>query len=235
MRAASVSYLADLATIIGVAAALVTALVGYREWRHRTRHWLYIPAPNVLTQDPGDPGFWVFAPIAMDDGAYAVVIAGKIINAGPNDAFSVRVFVEPECGVDQVIAPLEVAVAAAARHPSNDDAAEAISARFVDAYRNRFSFIPVLPVGKEQSFVVVARLELEDEYLESLLELEGKNEISLFWEIDGKQVHGVQARSRTVLGRRLSFGPEKLCAPFESERWPAAWRRRWITRQGSPN
>lgn len=218
MGALAVSDLADFATIIGVAAALVTAIVGYREWRHRTRHWLYIPAPNLLTQNPGDPGFWVFAPVPLDDGAYALVIAGKIINAGPNDAFSVRVFVEPECQVEHVIPPLEVAVAAAARHPSSDGDAEKISAAFVNAYRNRFSFIPVLPVGEEQLFVVVARLEPGDEYLESLLELNGENEISLYWEVDGKQVHGVQARSRTVLGRRLSFGPEKLCAPFESER-----------------
>lgn len=220
---ASVSGLADLATIVGVVAAMATAVVAYREWRHRSRHWLYIPAPNVFTQDPAEPDFWVFPPTMMDDGTYALVIAGKIINAGPSDAFSVRVFVEPESDVEQAVEALESVLQVAAAHPNSSGDAEKISAGFVDAYKNRFSFIPVLPTGQARPFVVVARLERGDEYLESLLELSDASEISLYWEEEGRQVHGVQAQSRTALGRRLSFTPEKLCAPFENERLLDLW------------
>lgn len=225
MSVCSLSDLADLATIIGVAAALVTAAVGYIQWRHKARHWLYIPAPNVLSQDPGDPDFWVFPPKRMDDDAYAVVIAGKVINAGPSDAFSLRVYVEPEYSLEQGIPALETAIdAAVCLQKTNGDAKKEIKYSFYEAYKNRNSFIPVLPVGKEQPFVVIARLESGTPYLESLLEKGKEGQISLFWTIDGKQAHGVHARSRTAQGRQLRFNPNDLCAPFEDDRrWPT-WK-----------
>jgi hypothetical protein len=225
MSVCSLSDLADLATIIGVAAALVTAAVGYSGWRHKARHSLYIPAPNVLSQDPGDPDFWVFPPTRMDDGAYAVVIAGKVVNAGPSDAFSVRVYVEPEYSLEQGVPALEAAIDTAVNlQKTNGDVNKKIKYSFYEAYKNRNSFIPVLPVGKEQPFVVIARLEPGTAYLESLLEKGEEGQISLFWTIDGKQAHGVHARSRTAQGKELRFGPNDLCAPFEDD-------RRWLPRK----
>jgi hypothetical protein len=227
MSVCSLSDLANLATIIGVVAALVTAAVGYSGWRHKARHWLYIPAPNVLTQDPGDPEFWVFPPTQMEDGAYAVVIAGKVVNAGPSDAFSVRVYIEPEYSLEQGIPALEAAIDTAANlQKTSDNASKKIKYGFYEAYKNRHSFIPVLPVGKDQPFVVIARLEPGTAYLDSLLKKGKEGQISLFWTIDGKQAHGVHARSRTARGRKLRFGPNDLCAPFEDERWSPPWKRR---------
>ncbi|HWO47381.1 MAG TPA: hypothetical protein VNM41_04905, partial [Solirubrobacterales bacterium] len=135
-----------------------------------------------------------------------------------------------ESDVEQAVEALESALQIAAAHPNSNGDTEQISAGFVDAYKNRFSFIPVLPAGQAQPFAVVARLEPGDEYLESLLELSDANEISLYWEEEGRQVHGVQARSRTALGQRLSFTPEKLCAPFENDRLLHTWARGWFRR-----
>lgn len=230
MHIAWLSDAANLATVIGVTAALLTAVVIFRDWRHKTRHWLYIPAPNLYSQNPEDPEFWVFPPKKMEDGSFALVIAGKVVNAGPSDAFSVRIFAETEDESADFISAIDAAVERAVRIQEYDSEGSkghrAVESAFFEAYKTRDSLIPVLPVGKAQRFVVVARLEQGDAYLTSLLRDDMDSENTMFWEVNGEQAHGIHARSRTALGRRLSFGPADLCAPFEKGRWHDALRRR---------
>lgn len=230
MDLASLSDAADLATVIGVTAALLTAIVVFRDWRHKTRHWLYIPAPDLYSQNPEDPEFWVFPPKEMEDGSFALVIAGKVVNAGPSDAFSVRIFAETEDESADFISAIDAAVERAVRIQESDSKGSKdhriVENAFFEAYKTRNSLISVLPVGKALPFVVVARLEPEDAYLKSLLRGDMDSENTMFWEVDGKQAHGIHARSRTTLGRQLSFGPADLCAPFEKGRWHDALKRR---------
>jgi hypothetical protein len=87
---------ADIAQVVGAAvgemALLVAtgvAIVAWKEWRHKTGHRLYIPAPGDH-QDPVSPIFWVYPPSQTADGKWAVQFAGKIVNAGPADAFRTR-------------------------------------------------------------------------------------------------------------------------------------------------
>jgi len=234
----SLSELADVVTIVGVLAAIVSAAIAYRGWRHRTGHWLYIPAPDVLSQDPGAPEFWVFPPTEIEDGVYGLVIAGKLINAGPSDAFSIHIYAEPEIDWEDGLGPVEAAaeIATRHRHHSPQDR-ETIVRSFLDVYKNRKSFIPVLRVGQERRFVVIRKLEGNDPYLKELLGREwSHSELSAHWETeDRKQAHGVHAASRTTLGRRIVFVPDDLCAPFEVSRGPSRWLRRAIelTRRGT--
>jgi hypothetical protein len=138
MDAAWLSDAADVATVVGVTAALLTAIFVVRDWRHKTGHWLYITAPNYYTQDPGDPEFWVFPPQELEDGAFALVIAGKIVNAGPSDAFSVRIFVEPECEFGDALDAFDAAVEMTVElQDSGTDGYERVYAAFSEAYKER--------------------------------------------------------------------------------------------------
>jgi hypothetical protein len=238
--ALSLSEFADVVTIVGVFAALVSAAIAYRGWRHRTGHWLYIPAPNVLSQDPGAPDFWVFPPLAVDDDVYAVVIAGKLVNAGPSDAFSIHIYAEPEFAWKEGVEPVRAAAKVVTRHKSHSPRdEEAIMRSFLEVYKSREHFIPVLRVGDERRFVVVLKLKRSDPYLQELLDDRNdvvKNcELSGHWETqDRKQAHGVHATSRTILGGRIMFESDDLCAPFEVGRGPSARLRRWVKlRRGS--
>jgi hypothetical protein len=227
MDIAWLSDTANVATVIGVTTALLTAVVVFRDWRHKTSHRLYIASQNLYTQDPGDPDFWVFPPKEIEDGAFALVIAGKIFNAGPSDAFSVRVFVESECEFGDALDAFDAAVEmVVALQNSGIEGYETVNGAFSDAYKDRRSLIPVIPAKSSQPFLVVARLESGDPYLKKLLGDEKNPQTSLYWEIDGKQAHGIHARSRTALGKQLSFGPEDLCAPFEQRRRRDAVRQR---------
>lgn len=229
---------ANVATVIGVTTALFTAFVVFRDWRHKTGHRLYIPAPDLYSQNSEDPEFWVFPPKELKDGSFAVVIAGKVVNAGPSDAFSVRIFVEDEEDDEDEETDLASALDAAVEEAVKlrEDSGKkskgyvAVESAFFEAYKTRQSLIPVLPVGKAQPFVVVARLKDGNAYL-AKLRGEGKIGISLSWETDGEQAHGIHARSRTALGRQLSFGPADLCAPFEKGRWYDALRQRKLHRK----
>jgi hypothetical protein len=225
-----VSSLAQLAGIIAVVIALPGAFVAIRGWRLRSRHWLYIPAPNVLTQDPGSPDFWVFPPMEMGDGTYAIVIAGALINAGPSDAFSIRVHAEPEFSYEEGVEPLKAAIDIAAQHPRIDRERREVAHSFLEAYKTRKTFFPVLPVGERARFIVVAKFDAADPYLRSVLKRNDGEKVaagttmSCYWEHEGKQAHRVHAASRTILGRKLNFGPNDLCSPFERDRDLRRWR-----------
>jgi len=213
------SEVADAVTIVGVLAAMVSALVAYRGWRHRTGHWLYIPAPNLTRQDAGRPEFWVFPPQELADGSFGVVIAGALINAGPSDAFSVRAYVEPACDWNQGFELLEATAHVAAQTENSDASWQEIHRHFMDVYPRGGPSIPVLRVGERLDFVVVARLERGNPYLDELLNHEGERTLSCHWtRLDGSEAHGVHADSRTILGRRIVFDAEDLCSPFEGGR-----------------
>jgi hypothetical protein len=216
----NLSTLAQLTAIAAAAAAVAGVFVAVRSWRLKNRHWLFIPTPNVIHQDPGAPVFWVFPPTPVgDDEVYALVIAGIVVNAGPSDAFSVRVYAEPEVDWDDATVPLNAAIAFAAENRRNTSGKQAITYAFYEAHKNRRSVVPVLRVGEQHRFVVVAKLERGNPYLESLLKLDNSVGISYFWEEDGRQAHSVHVASRTILGKQLRFGPDDLCSPFERRRF----------------
>lgn len=215
---------AQLLGIVAVLAALPGAFIAVRGWRLKNRHWLYIPAPIVHSQEAAKPDFWVFPPTEIANGVHAVVIAGAVVNAGPSDAFSVRIYADPEIGWEEGIEPLEAAIDVAAAHPRTDEGHDAVARMFLEAYKNRRSLIPVLRVGCRQQFVVIAKFERGDPYLEEILSAEGAGEqVTCHWEHENSQAHQVHAMSRTILGRRLEFEPGDLCAPFESERSLQRW------------
>lgn len=218
MAAITLSQTADLITVVGILVGAATVGIAYREWRHRTAHWLYIPAPNVFRQSPEKPEFWVFPPAELDDASFAVVIAGALINAGPSDAFSVRIFAKPELDWKIGVDVLENTAEFVAENTRVTRNPRQIFLDMLGAYKYREAFIPVLRVGDREDFVVIARLERGDPYLEELLKLSPTPELSFPWETDDKkQAHGVHAVSRTIVGRRLRFTPGDLCAPFEPD------------------
>ncbi|HEX6602442.1 MAG TPA: hypothetical protein VF030_07340 [Solirubrobacterales bacterium] len=219
MAALSLSEVADLATSLGVCAALISAAIAWRGWRHRTGHWLYIPAPNLLTQDPGRPEFWVFPPQEIQDGTFGLVIAGMLINAGPSDAFSVDVYVESELTLEEGIEVLEEIAKLAADHENSSGDRHEILRGFLNRYPRKEPSAPVLRVGEQFDFVVIARLKAGDTYLEELLQDKDRHAISCHWSTDEKdQAHGVHASSHTSLGRKIVFGPDDLCSPFGTNR-----------------
>jgi hypothetical protein len=124
------STVAQLFGIVAVLAALPGAVIAIRGWRLKNRHWLYIPAPIVLSQDPGEPDFWVFPPTEVEDGVYALVIAGSVVNAGPSDAFSVRIYADPEIEWEDGVEPLKAAIEVAAAHPRTHKERDAIARAF---------------------------------------------------------------------------------------------------------
>lgn len=216
MGAITLAEAADLLTVFGVLAAVISAVVAYRGWRHKTGHWLYIPAPNVHSQDPAEPEFWVFPPQELEDGTFGVVIAGALINAGPSDSFSVRLFAEPELDWREGMKLLKETAKFAAESSLTEKSAHEINVGFLDVFKHREFFIPVLRVDDRENFVLVSRLERGNPYLEELLRTPRNPNLSCHWQSpDRKQAHGVHAWSRTILGRRVRFGPDDLCAPFE--------------------
>ena len=220
------SELADLVTIVGVLAAIVSAAIAYRGWRHRTGHWLYIAAPNFTRQDPARPEFWVFQPQELEDGTFAVVIAGGLINAGPSDAFSVRVYVPSEMDWDEGFRPLRAAAKIASENEKTSYSPEEIWGGYVDNYHQSGPFVPVLRVGERLDFVLVSRLEKGNPYLEELLKGHDNPMVSCHWTTPEKEeAHGVHATSRTILGRKIVFTPADLCAPFENRRDGFSLRR----------
>ncbi|HET8956649.1 MAG TPA: hypothetical protein VFN18_13420 [Solirubrobacterales bacterium] len=218
MAAITLSQATDLITVIGVLVGAAAVGIAYREWRHRTGHWLYVPAPNVYSQNPEKPEFWVFPPTELEDASFAVVIAGALINAGPSDAFSVRIFAKPELDWKTGMDVLEDTAEFVAKNSRVSSKPRQIFLNMLGAYKYREVFVPVLRVGDREDFVVIAKLERGDPYLEELLKLSATPELSFPWETeDKKQAHGVHAVSRTIVGRRVQFTPGDLCAPFEPD------------------
>lgn len=152
---------------------------------------------------------------------FAVAIAGALINAGPSDAFSVRVFVRRELDWAAGVDLLEKTAKLAADNEKATGDWRAIRRAFIDRYQREESSVPVIRVGERLDFVVIARLERGDAYLEELLSARtgGEHRLSCHWTtVENEQAHGVHARSRTILGREVLFGPDDLCSPFETRR-----------------
>lgn len=204
-----------ISAIAGTGAMLVavaSALFARKQWLHKNRNWLYIPAPDVLRQDPAEPAFWVFPPFELDD-CYALVIVGKLVNAGPADAFSVRVYADPEVHGHAVRSPFWQAIDIADAHTAKPRLE--VERTFVGAYMNADSLIPVLRVGESKQFAVVAKFDKDDAYIRSITQEDAGQKESCAWEHERRQAHRVHAASRTILSGTLEFGPSDLCAPFE--------------------
>lgn len=206
----------DITGITLVLVAVFGVAIAYREWRHKTDHWLYIPAPKP-EQSPLDPEFWVFPPVPIEDGV-AVPIRGKIVNAGPSDAFSVHIYAEPELPWDEAKEVLAVTAsyAVSSKATSVDRSSAEAFGQLLGVYRSKSDFVPVLKAGDELPFVVVAKYEATDPYISALPRQAGVHTTAR-WTHDGSQAHLVHASSRTATRLTKSFGPNQLCAPFEED------------------
>jgi hypothetical protein len=211
------STLSDLATLIGLITAIAAAFYAWREWRHKTDHWLYIPEPEPR-QSPLDPAFWVFPPLPWGDG-YAVPIRGKVLNSGPSDAFSVRVFGDQELPWDEAreVVSIAASFALSSKALEGDPDPAVVLDQFLGIYRSKGRLAPVLRVGEELDFVVVVKFEKESRYIAALPKEAGIHQ-SAPWCLDDRQAHKVRASSRTSTRRIKRFGPDQLCAPFEEDR-----------------
>jgi hypothetical protein len=210
------STLADIAAIGTLLVAVASAAYARKEWLHKTGHWLYIPAPDEGRQNPVEPDFWVFPPVQVDE-VYAVVIAGKVVNAGPSDAFSVHIYAEPEFSAEELrrYPVFETAIDTLAhRHPQK--AHEDLWESFIKAYRSSTGYVPVLRVGEELPFVVVAKYDRSSRYIETIQKEEGL-EKTRGWMLGDRQAHAVHAESHTITGKKCLFQPGDLCAPFEPQ------------------
>jgi hypothetical protein len=219
------STLAAIAAIGTLLVAVVGAAIAYREWLHKTSHWLYIPEPNRSSQDPLRPTFWVFPPVSIGD-FRAVVIAGKVVNAGPSDAFSVRIFAEREFSDEELRSSNgrvrdAVLPTLTLLHP--DDSLDDLQNDFLKKYRTHQAYTPVLRVGAKLSFVVIAKYAATSPFI-SHIEDTRDPKVTCEWALDGVQMHMVCAESRTIVRRKRKFGPGDLCAPFEPQ--PAYQRDR---------
>jgi hypothetical protein len=219
--------------LVGLGAAFVAG----NEWRlHKgesnmaSRGWLYIPEPPAK-QSPLKPTFWIYPPTRRSDGSYDLVVAGEITNAGPNDAYSVRIFAGPELeassceeeshrsealwqAVETVIAP---------RFPGRT--AKSLVEEFAADYKSKEFLRPLLPKGEKQRFVVVAHYDGLTPYLEQILGEGDPAGKTRWWMHDRIQAHPVNAAERTALGNEVRFKPGDLCSPFESEPDMREWQR----------
>lgn len=219
---------ANLIAGCSLAVAFGAIFLTYREWLRKTSHWLCIPAPNVRRQNPTKPTFWVFPPVNVN-GTYAVAIAGELFNAGPSDAFSVRVYAKDEASDGSLF---EAALKQAADVACQNDPAtrNTVLEALTDIHRDRSCYDPILKAGEHMRFLVVATYEESDPYLTMLRkedrdaraweqELVSRGDQpsprSLYWALNDRQAHPVHASARTPLGRRRDFSPADLCAPFE--------------------
>jgi hypothetical protein len=226
--------------IAGIAAAgigLVAAAFAGIEWQLRKRElkmasrgWICIPAPP-RDQSPLEPVFWVYPPVQREDGSYDLVVAGEVINNGPGDAYSVRIFAGPELVArseadgehlrSALLRTVEDAIAPAFPERSVDDIYDA----FVTNYKTSSYYKPVLREGEVERFLVVAHYERATPYLERIAAEGEPAERSRDWVQDHLQAHPVQAAERTALGHTFEFGPGDLCAPFEGERALKRWEK----------
>jgi hypothetical protein len=205
----------DVAALTGalaVALAVPGAYLAARQWKGEEEPLLFIPAPPY-GQNPLAPVFWVFPPESCGD-VDAVVIAGKIVNAGPA-ARSVRVYADP----GQPFTEANPAVKAAfkvvvASNPGRDE--EGLWEEFIQHYRDEKDFVPLLREGEELPFVVIARYPRPSAYIERIRKQGGGTTFhSRDWTQDGRQAHTVHLSYRTKGGKLVELGPGELCAPGE--------------------
>lgn len=224
--------------IAGIAAAgigLVAAIFAGIEWQVRKREldmqsrgWLAIPAPP-RDQDPLAPAFWVYPPVRRKDGTYDLVVAGEVINNGPADAYSVRIFAGPELQAsdEEEAKALRFALAKTVENviapafPERD--VDELYETFVSDYKTRRYYMPLLQAGDRARFVVVAHYSDPTPYLERIAAEGEPVERSRAWVHDHLQAHPVHAAERTTLGRAVEFLPGDLCAPFEDEHALKRW------------
>lgn len=210
----------DVAAITGVIAVILAvpgAYLAFRQWRREEEvdlH-LYIPAPD-RDQNPLSPDFWVFPPVDLKDGQ-ALVIGGRMINAGPDAARSVRVYADPEVPTSEAQGALEEAFdVVAANNPGREH--QELWREFVKHYRTRDQFDPLLREGEELRFLVVAHYDHSSPYIKRIGEEGERIERSRDWVQDRRQAHAVHAAFRTGRGGLVEFGPSDLCAPGEDQR-----------------
>lgn len=225
----------EIAGIAAAAVGLVAAIFAGTEWQVRKRElnmqsrgWLSIPQPSP-DQSPLTPVFWVYPPVLREDGSYDLVVAGEVVNNGPADAYSVRIFAGPELEPedDSEVSRLQTAlwetvenvIAPACPGRDVNDLYDA----FVAHYKRRRYYTPLLRRNDRERFVVVAHYERPTPYLERIAAEDRPEERSRAWVQDHLQAHPVHAAERTALGHAVEFGPGDLCAPFEDERALKRW------------
>ncbi|MBS1891001.1 MAG: hypothetical protein JST59_06900 [Actinobacteria bacterium] len=199
-----------------------------RELDMQSRGWLAIPAPPP-DQRPLAPTFWVYPPVRRKDGTYDLVVAGEIVNNGPADAYSVRIFAGPELQAEDEEETNALGVALgetvenviAPAFPERD--VDELYKTFVTDYKTRHYYMPLLRAGDRARFVVVAHYASPTPYLERIAAEGEPVERSRDWVQDHLQAHPVHAAERTALGRAVEFEPGDLCAPFEDERTLKRW------------
>jgi hypothetical protein len=201
---------AAIAAVLAVLLAIPGAYLAIRELRRREDVALFIPSPDP-DQDPLRPDFWVFPPRECDGGD-AVVIAGRMVNAGPDPARSVRVYADPEIDPADARGPLEAAFeVVVASHPG--EKREELWREFSKHYRGRNDYVSLLQAGDDLRFVVVARYARPNLYIERIRAEGEPTERSRDWVEDGRQAHAVHAAMRRKNGAGVEFGPSELCAP----------------------
>jgi hypothetical protein len=202
-----------LTGVLAVALAVPGAYLAARQWKGEEEALLFIPAPTY-GQNPLAPDFWVFPPVSCGD-VDAVVIAGKIVNAGPATARSVRVYADPAQPFTEakpaLMAAFDVVVT------SNPDRGEEVLwEEWLEHYRDKKSFIPLLREGEELRFVVIACYSRPNAYIERIQKQGGVTlHYSRDWTQDGRQAHTVHLVYRTKRGKLVELGPGELCAPGE--------------------
>ncbi len=224
--------------IAGIAAAgigLVAVMFAAFEWQVRKRElsvqnrgWLSIPPPPH-DQSPLEPVFWVYPPLRREDGSYDLVVAGEVVNNGPADAYSVRIFAGPELepSDEQEIARRRVALeetvekVIAPAFPEREF--DELLTTFVADYKQRRYYKPLLRRDNSERFVVVAHYERPTPYLERIAAEGEPCNRSRDWVQDHLQAHPVHASERTALGHAVEFLPGDLCAPFEDEHALKQW------------
>lgn len=227
----------EIGEVVTALVGLGAAFVAGNEWRlhkgesnMKSRGWLFIPEPPA-DQCPLDPTFWIYPPSRREDGSYDLVVAGEVTNAGPNDAYSVRIFAGPELeatseenktyrseaiwqAVERVIAP---------RFP--DRSLDDLVQEFAADYKSKAYLRPLLPKGEKQRFVVVAHYERVTPYLEQIADEGDPTKRTRWWMHGDLQAHPVHAVERTALGHTYEFRPGDLCSPFEGEQDMKTWQR----------
>jgi hypothetical protein len=220
----------NIAVIFAAVCAFIGLVFPANDWWRRVKDsktkssgLLFIPEPPA-DQSPLEPVFWVYPPTRREDGSYDLVVAGEMFNAGPTDAYSVRIFAGPELeamseedkadrseaiwqAVERVIAP---------RFPERS--LESLVQEFAANYKNRAFLRPLLAKGEGQRFVVVAHYDDLTPYLEQIAAEGDPTKRTRWWMHEGLQAHPVHAAERTALGHIHEFKPGDLCSPFEGAR-----------------
>ena len=204
---------AALTGVLAVALAVPGAYLAVRQWKGEEEPLLFIPAPPY-GQNPVAPVFWVFPPADCGD-VDAVVIAGKIVNAGPA-ARSVRVYADPAQPYEEASPAIKAALQDVfSANPGRDE--EGLWEEFSQHFRDEESFVPLLREGEELSFVVIARYSRPSAYIERIRKQRGGTiSYSRDWTQDGRQAHTVHLSYRTKRGKLVELGPSELCAPGEN-------------------